>query len=223
MSEPTGHPRNPAHASSDGHAFEISGGHPALDLANTVSRRSDPGDNREHLVDYGRLVTWSRQAGLLTAREADRLREVGEERPRAAVAALRRAVAAREAIFSIFSAISRGDRPPSAALDTLNGALPSAFGALRVAPDQGGFGWRFEHAPDDLAPMLAPILRSAAELLTSDDRDRVRECGSDTCFWLFLDRSKNGTRRWCDMKVCGNRAKARRHYQREKKARRGQR
>jgi predicted RNA-binding Zn ribbon-like protein len=62
--------------------------------------------------------------------------------------------------------------------------------------------------------MLAPIVRGAADLLIGPDRARVRECGSDTCFWLFLDHSKNGTRRWCDMKVCGNRAKARRHYQR---------
>jgi predicted RNA-binding Zn ribbon-like protein len=65
--------------------------------------------------------------------------------------------------------------------------------------------------------MLAPIVRAAAELLTSDDRARIRECGSETCFWLFMDHSKNGTRRWCDMKVCGNREKARRHYRREQR------
>jgi predicted RNA-binding Zn ribbon-like protein len=64
--------------------------------------------------------------------------------------------------------------------------------------------------------MLAPVVRAAADLATSAELSRIRECGSDTCFWLFLDRSKNGTRRWCDMKVCGNRAKARRHYQRGK-------
>lgn len=71
---------------------------------------------------------------------------------------------------------------------------------------------------ENASPILAPVVRAAAELLTSADAARVRECDLETCSWLFLDRSKNGTRRWCDMSVCGNRAKARRHYARERKA-----
>jgi predicted RNA-binding Zn ribbon-like protein len=99
----------------------------------------------------------------------------------------------------------------------MNAALPEALPrCIGTGPD--GFAWRFAHDERDLAPLLAPVVRAAAELLTSDELVRIRECGSDTCFWLFLDRSKNGTRRWGDMKVCGNRAKARRHYQREKRA-----
>jgi len=133
------------------------------------------------------------------------------------VAALRRAVALREAIFDLYAALARGDSAPEAALDAINSALPAALAALRLRPDAGGFAWRFEHGEADLAAILAPIVRAAAELLTSADLARIRECGSETCSWLFLDRSKNGTRRWCDMKVCGNRAKARRHYDREKK------
>jgi predicted RNA-binding Zn ribbon-like protein len=207
-------------AASDGYDFEISGGHPALDFTNTVSRRSAPEDNRERLANYGRLVTWSLQAGLVTAKDAERLRAEAGARPRAAVAALRRAIVLREALFDLFATIARGKRPPPAALDTVNGALPGAMASLRVGPEREGFGWRFAHDEADLAPMLAPIVRAAADLLTGADLARVRECGSDTCFWLFLDHSKNGTRRWCDMKVCGNRAKARRHYQREKKAER---
>ena len=206
---------DPALASGDGYRFEISGGHPALDFANTVSRRNAPGDNRERLTHYGRLVSWSVQAGLVTAKDGERLRALASGRTRAAAAALRRAVALREAIFSVFVAIARKERAP--ALDDVNAALPEALSALRVETERGGFGWRFAHEATDLAPMLAPILRSAADLLTGADLARVRECDSDTCFWLFLDGSKNGTRRWCDMKVCGNRAKARRYYQREKK------
>ena len=210
-------PTDPALAVSDGHRFEISGGHPALDFTNTVSRRSDPEENREGFTSYGRLISWSLQAGLLTAREAERLRAEAGRRPRAATAALRRATALREAIFELFVAIARGERAPAAALDVVNGALPGALASLRLGPERDGFGWRFAPDETELAPMLAPIVRCAADLLTGADRARVRECGSDTCFWLFIDHSKNGTRRWCDMKVCGNRAKARRHYQREKK------
>jgi predicted RNA-binding Zn ribbon-like protein len=162
-------------------------------------------------------VSFGVQAGLVTAKDGERLRAEAGRRPRAATAALRRAIALREAIFSMFVAIARGERAPAAALDAVNAALPEALSALRLETERGGFGWRFAHEETDLAPMLAPILRSATDLLTSADLARVRECGADTCFWLFLDGSKNGTRRWCDMKVCGNRAKARRHYQREKR------
>lgn len=218
MSEPKVAPVDPARAEADGYVFELSGGHPALDFANTISRRERPEDAREDLADYGRLVTWGRQARFVTEREAESLRAEAAAHPRAALAALRRAVAAREAIFSIFAALAAGGRAPAEAVETLNAALPSALGALRVGPERGAYAWRFVSGDDDLAPMLAPVVRAAADLLTSDDAGRVRECGADTCRWLFLDRSKNGTRRWCDMKICGNRAKARRHYQREKKA-----
>ena len=217
MSEPEPIAPDPARAAADGFDFELSGGHLALDLANTINRRGDPATSSERLIDFGRLVTWSQKAGLVTPREAERLRADATARPRAAVAALRRAIAVREAIYSLFEAVAHEQQTPAAALDTLNAALPDALSSLRVAPDRGGFGWRFTPPPEDLAPMLAPIVRAAAELLTSEERERVRVCGSDTCFWLFLDRSKNGTRRWCDMKVCGNREKARRHYRREKK------
>jgi predicted RNA-binding Zn ribbon-like protein len=216
MSDIASTPPHPAAAAGDGYRFGLDGGHLALDFANTISRRESPEDSRERLTHYGRLVSWSVEAGLVSDREAERLRTVAAGRPRAAVAALRRAVAVREAIFMLFVAIARGERAPSGALDAVNAALPEALAALRVNPDDGGFGWRFVHDNADLTPMLSPVVRAAAELLTSADLGRVRECGSDTCFWLFLDGSKNGTRRWCDMRVCGNRAKARRHYHREK-------
>jgi len=208
---------DPASAESDGYRFGLDAGHLALDFANTISRREAPDESRDRLTQYGRLVSWGREAELLTEKEDKRLRAEAAERPRAAIAALRRAVALRETIFQLFVALARGQSAPESALDALNAALPDALAALRLRLDAGGFSWRFVHGETDLAPILSPIVRSAAELLTSADLARIRECGSDTCFWLFLDRSKNGTRRWCDMKVCGNRAKARRHYHREKK------
>jgi predicted RNA-binding Zn ribbon-like protein len=209
---------DPARVESDGYRFGLDAGHLALDFANTISRREAPDESRDRLTDYGRLVSWGREAELLSDEDETRLRAEAADRPRAAVAALRRAVALREATFDLFVALARGERTPEAALAALNAALPAALAALRLRPDGGGFTWSFAHGEADLAPILAPVVRAAAELLTSADLARIRECGSDTCFWLFLDRSKNGTRRWCDMKVCGNRAKARRHYHREKKS-----
>ena len=220
MSRPEIDAQDPALATPDGFRFELDAGHPALDFANTISRRAAPEDCRDRLTHYGRLVSWGVEAKLLSPKDAERLRAEAGAKPRSAIAALRRAVTVRESIFSIFVAMARGERAPAAALETLNAALPGALASLRVGTDRGGFGWRFEPDPGDLAPMMAPVVRAAADLLTSKELARVRECQSDTCFWLFLDGSKNGTRRWCDMKVCGNRAKARRHYHREKTAER---
>jgi predicted RNA-binding Zn ribbon-like protein len=202
--------------SSDGYTFDLTGGHPALDFANTVSRRADRSENREYLASYGRLVSWGLQTGLVTRAEAERLRAEAADHPRAALAALRRATTVRETIYELLRPLAHGERPQSAALEAFNAALPNALGALRVGTEREGFRWRFEQDASDLAPMLAPVLRAAADLLTSDGIARVRECDSESCFWLFLDTSKSGTRRWCDMKVCGNRAKARRHHQRIK-------
>jgi len=217
MSELNASLPDPALAESDGYRFGLDAGHLALDFANTISRREAQDESRDRLTHYGRLVSWGREAELLTDEEATRLRAEAADRPRAAVVALRRAVALREAIFDLFVALARGESAPVEALDAVNAALPAALAALRLRPDGDGFRWRFVHGEADLAPILSPIVRAAADLLTSADLARIRECGSDTCFWLFLDRSKNGTRRWCDMKTCGNRAKAHRHYHREKK------
>lgn len=218
MSETTLFPRDPASGQDDGFAFEFSGGDLALDFTNTISRRKASPPAGEKLLDYGRLVSWAHQARLLESSNAARLRAAAKKTPRAAAAALKRAVAVREAIYAVLSSVAAGARPPREAVDALNAAMPASLAALRILPQRQGFAWRFESADGDLAPMLAPVVRAAAELLTSQGLGRVRECGSDTCSWLFLDRSKNGTRRWCDMKSCGNRAKARRYYQREKKA-----
>ncbi|HEX4822892.1 MAG TPA: ABATE domain-containing protein [Candidatus Polarisedimenticolaceae bacterium] len=204
---------DPADTKADGYAFHLDGDNVALDFANTVSRRKAVGETRDNLDRYGRLVSWAEAARLMTAHEGASHRKRASEQPRAAVTALRRAAAVREAIFSIFSAIAREKAIPVEALSTLDEALPSAFASPRIVRDGETFTVRFASDENDLAAaVIAPVVRGALDLLTSEAKVRVRECNSTTCAWLFLDRSKNGSRRWCDMKICGNRAKARRHY-----------
>lgn len=209
------HGRDPG--DSDDCVFELSAGHLALDFANTVSGRlaSAPVD---HLTDYGRLVSWSVLAGVLTPAQGQRLRARSSSNAKAAGVVLRQAITVREAIFTMFSSIAAGKAVPGSALADLNEVLPDALSRLRVEPQGKGYSWRWSLGDEDLGAMLAPVVRAGADLLTSVQVDRVRECRADTCAWLFLDRSKNGTRCWCDMSVCGNRAKARRHYAREKAA-----
>ncbi len=197
----------------EGHVFELSGGDLCLDFANTVDSRLSA-EPRERLIDYGDLVRWGVQAEVLTARGAQRLLAQAERQKGRAAAVVRRGRELREAIFRVFSARARSAPPPASAVGVLNEELRTALAHLRLVEDDAGYRWEWADE-DALDRMLWPVVQSAAELLTSDELDRVRECAAETCAWLFLDRSKNRSRRWCDMAVCGNRAKVRRFRQRK--------
>lgn len=128
------------------------------------------------------------------------------------------ALTLREAIYRVFSSLAAGREPPSADVSVLNDALAAAPSRRGVARWENTFAWQVdygEHA--GAAALLSPVLWSAADLLVSGRLDRVRQCANPECLWLFLDDSRSGARRWCDMASCGNRAKARRHYLRHKK------
>jgi predicted RNA-binding Zn ribbon-like protein len=197
-----------------GSRFELSGGSPCLDLANTLEARPTPRP-RELLRTYADLVAWAEEAGLLTHREGPGLRARAKRRPREAEEARRHALLLRESLFSIFSAVAAGAAPPAPALASLNLALPRALGRLRLVPRGRALSWGWSGERDWDRPLWG-VIQSAADLLTSPLRERVRECAGPDCAWLFLDASKNRSRRWCDMTVCGNRAKARRYYRRRR-------
>ena len=108
------------------------------------------------------------------------------------------------------------DYTAAADLDALNATLARALPHLRIVPEADAYAWNWAGEEDALDSMLWPVARSAGDLLTSDELKRVGECQGDGCGWLFLDMSRNRSRRWCDMGDCGNRAKARRHYHRQK-------
>jgi predicted RNA-binding Zn ribbon-like protein len=169
----------------------------------------------ERLVDYAALLRWSSEAESLTPARARRLGRVAGDQPAVAAKALERALALREAIFEVFSADAHGKAPPPAELARLNSELESALAHARVERSAAGFAWAwaFDDEPD--AP-LWPNARAAAELLVSPERRLVRECASETCLWLFVDRTRNHGRRWCEMKGCGNLSKVRRHRKRRR-------
>ena len=187
-----------------------------LDFVNTVDwRKSDrPEDS---LAGYADLVKWARRAGALSEGDARRLLREAASRPGEAAAAFSRGTDLREAVYRILSAAASGRREDAADLGILNDRLSEALSRLRVVPQAGTFAWGWDDG-GALGRVLWPVARSAAELLVSDELSRVRECAGEGCGWLFVDASRNRLRRWCDMKSCGNRAKARRHYQRIKAA-----
>ena len=192
--------------------FELSGGTLCLDFANTWSDRDRP--ETDNFRGYPDLLAFALQTGLLTSGEKARLAGRADQDPQAAEEALASGRSLREALYGILSAIAAAREPEAADLERLNAALPEAFSRLRLENRGSDFVWTWAASEDSLAAPLWPILRSAAELLTSEDRNQVRECAGTACTWLFLDRSRNRSRRWCSMETCGNRAKAHRHYRR---------
>ena len=195
--------------------LELVGGWLCLDFANTVSVHVE-GQGREYLTTYAELVAWSQHAGILTGDDVRALLSGATCCPDSAAAVLERAIGLREVIYRTFSALTAQRQPTPPDLAALNRALRDALPRLELRPAAGGFEWTWAAARDDLDRMLWPIVRSAADLLTSEDLARVRECAREGCNWLFVDTSKNRSRRWCSMDLCGSRVKARRYYRRRK-------
>ena len=190
------------------------GGPLCLNFTNTAHGRGTSA-HTDNLVDYGALIAWSKHAHAIEPSEADRLLATAERHPRAGEAVRRRAVELRERLHRCFVALGRDARPDPRDLAGINETLACALPHARVAPDDGGFTWAWDEEPA-LDRMLWQVVRSAADLLTAPELARVKQCAGQGCGWLFLDTSKNGSRRWCEMEVCGSRAKARAYYARHK-------
>jgi predicted RNA-binding Zn ribbon-like protein len=197
--------------------FEFSGGATCLDFANTVG--DHPVGRNDRLKDYFDLLRWAGEAGLLDPSEKIALERLAARQTDVANRAFHHAIELRSVIYRAFSALASGGRPGTGELAALNAGLLEALPHLRVEPGESGYVWTWSGTERSLEGPLWPVLRSAAELLTSTEAPFVRECASETCTWLFVDRSRTRRRRWCDMKTCGNRAKARRHYERTKLSR----
>lgn len=198
--------------------FDLSGGSLCLDFANTVSRRKDPERITDHINRYDDLVRFAGQSKLISAEQGGELRSRALRNAGEANRALRKSIVLRESVFRAFSAIAAGKAVQAPDLRRFEDAALDALRHRTLNCSDGNYFWEWKTEPAGkvhLDRILWPIAQSAAELLTSGKLDSVRQCEAATCAWLFLDESRNHSRRWCDMSVCGNREKARRHYQRK--------
>jgi predicted RNA-binding Zn ribbon-like protein len=182
--------------------LDLRAGHAAVDFVNTVVWRGDPARRVDHLLDYADLVAWCHHASVLTSAEARdlMLAPTGEARR-----VLTRAKQLREALHQMWVA------RPSDSSAVIDDAYRAALRNRRLDVAGDAVTWA-----DDLSPRM-PVDRiavAAVELLTSMALSRVRQCGDGACGWLFLDTSHRGNRRWCSAADCGNRDRARRHYER---------
>ncbi len=199
--------------------FKFKGGVPCLDFVNTLAWRLTDRPV-EYLGSYEDLLAWGRQAGLLAPEETEVLSGWAATDPEQARGTLSRAVALREAIHRVLSAAIADERQDESALSALNRELSIALSHLRVMTADSAYAWGWDRSGDHggirLDSPLWPVAQSAAELLTSSNLGRVKVCDGEGCGWIFLDESRNGSRRWCDSRDCGNRERVRRHLARKR-------
>ena len=196
--------------------FKYVGGDLSLDLVNTVDWTAR-GPIEDRLTDYARLTRWAEGAGGIPPRQGAQLRAQALIHPRTAERAHRDALELRWQLRRLFTAVARGERVEgSEMLEAFNASLRGALSQLQLGASPRGaraaspLRWDWQGAAERLDSLLWPVLRAAAELLTSDEASQIRECASEDCGWMYVDRSRNGLRRWCQMETCGNREKARR-------------
>lgn len=191
--------------------FKYVGGDPSLDLVNTVDW-TGRGPENERLTDYERWTRWAEEAGLVSTGEARRLRRSAAERPEEAQAACDAARWLRWVLQRLYGAIATGGRAGSA-WDDFNELLAEALQRLRITPVRSGLrvaDWSWQDRDGSLDAILWPVVWAAAALLTSEEARRIRVCAGPDCGWIYVDRSRNGLRRWCQMETCGTSEKTRR-------------
>jgi predicted RNA-binding Zn ribbon-like protein len=192
--------------------FQLVAGHLALDFVNTLDYRYAPDRRIDLLPTYERFLAFCRQATVITTFQSRVLHE--HTSTSGAQRTLNRVVECREVLYFVILAAVTGQRPKDSYLRTLNSFLADARVPDRIEWRKSRFVRNYSGLVESAAGPLWLILDAAAALLTSPELQQVRECNEKTCRWLFLDRSRNHSRRWCDMQLCGNRSKAQRFYAR---------
>lgn len=192
--------------------LSLDGGCLCLDFINTVHNRSvkNPYD---YLFNYKELLKWIRKTGALQSDVIEALESLYEQDGATGEKSRVEIIHARELLHEIFAAIAIGEIPDSSTtvhfndlLSTVNSKIAIQFSGAHMTHLQ----WR---AIKNLKFPLYPIIKSAYDLLVSNKLNRVKVCGS--CGWLFLDQSKNNSRRWCSMQTCGSAVKAKKYYRKK--------
>jgi len=191
------------------------GGALMFDLTNTASGRGGP-QAQDHLRRADHVVAWAQHAGIVDAAAARTLRRVIAP-PRIAAELLRRTRELRDLLHAIGTALATGAAPRPAQLARLADIHAHALAHARLAPHGVGFAWRWDTGLAPVDAIVGPVALSAIEVVTHAQRSRIKRCAGEHCGWLFLDTTKNNRRRWCEMEVCGNRAKQKRLRERKRR------
>lgn len=191
--------------------LEIVGGALCLDFVNTINSRLNP--EHDYLIQYSDLASWANKVGILSPTQSNQLQKRAKQNVQEAENALETARTLREMLYRLFSNATKNSEPNKKDLETFvafYGEVVS-HALLLKKDDHYATSWKLDEA---LHSVLWPVIHSAGELLLSSELGQVKECPG--CGWLFLDTSKNQSRRWCSMNTCGARDKMRRYHKRQR-------
>ncbi|HEV8194555.1 MAG TPA: ABATE domain-containing protein [Ktedonobacterales bacterium] len=190
------------------------GGADCLDFVNTLHWRGTD-EQIERLAEYDDLVAWAAYGNLLDESQAARLRTLSQKETAEAGCVLQRAWTLREALHRIIRAEMERRVPAAGDLSLLNEELGAALAHTQLTWDAGEYHLGWHDVDTRLDAPLWPAIRSAADLLRSPLRKKIRQCSNTPCNWIFIDESKNSSRRWCSMAICGTQVKMRNYYRRK--------
>lgn len=194
--------------------LKLLGGQLCLDFINTLDWRGTD-TPQEFLNTFHDLVSWSRHVGICSQQETRKLYRMSERSTAEAKSVLNRALKLRETTYRLFAASTADRNPVKEILTVFNKNLCRSMKQSQITKTKDGYVWDISGNKTKLDWILNPIIHSAAKILVSDELKKVKTCADSACGWLFIDVSRNQSRRWCDMKDCGNRAKATRFYQKK--------
>jgi predicted RNA-binding Zn ribbon-like protein len=191
--------------------LELVGGALCLDFVNTVNSRVHT--EHDYLMQYSDLVGWAQKMEVLSPTQTNQLLKRAKQNPADAERALSTARSFRNLLYRIFSNAVRDSEPAKSDMELFVESYAGAIshGSFIRKDSHYTTNWQLDETFDAL---LWPIIYSAGEMLLSGEVAQVKECPG--CGWLFLDTSKNQTRRWCSMNTCGTRDKMRRYYARHR-------
>jgi predicted RNA-binding Zn ribbon-like protein len=187
----------------------------ALDFCNTSSGRGFP-SHQEHLRAFGDVLRWAVHAKVVKAVDGDLIRTLVAEPSERADALLAEVLAARELVWTVATELAERRAVPEEHRQALVALHARCLSHADLEVRDGVYLWSWTPRRDILSALLGPITLSALTLLMERDLTRTKRCEGLECGWMFLDTTKNKTRRWCEMRVCGNRSKVRAARQRQR-------
>lgn len=186
-----------------------------FNFINTVHSRAEGEEPFEYLSSYTKVIKWCRRLEVMEPNRIQVLSDYAEDHPQKAKKALREMLEAREMLYQFFSRIAAGQEVGKAELEVFNKQLSLALTKLRFVAEDKDLQLSWEDEPADLKEPLWRVMKSGYDILTEESFERIKEC--EACGWVFLDQSKNKSRRWCNMQTCGSIHKAKKYYHRKKK------
>jgi len=194
--------------------FDLLAGSLCLNFANTIDKRSSQ-TPEDQLDSYEALIAFGEQTGEFSPQQVRTLLREGARQGEKASRIFHQAIELREMIFRVLMGVADRQEVAKADVAALNAAIRRSNAKSFITPTKTQLPWLSVEKNTGVERLFGKVVRSAAELLTSEDIERVKRCASEKCAWLFMDRSRSHNRRWCEMRTCGSQHKAKAYYHRK--------